>query len=211
MPDVLFRDHDHGPGLVHLAEKDADAREVVGQLAEGDLRVDADAQQTAVHGLARDIVPRDVSLGLRQDLVADELVVLDLGLRVDQDADRLLHGAFLGVFDRGIAGDVTRVALDAATPSAVTVFDSCALAASADAVTNTSIRETSLRKRTIIPPPEGFKIAELYQRPGYGQDLNPATCNPPAPAGGSRVVRALHSRVAWPVFAQRTHKHWHSS
>jgi hypothetical protein len=33
IPDILFCDHDHGPGFMHLAEKDTDGREVIVQFA----------------------------------------------------------------------------------------------------------------------------------------------------------------------------------
>jgi hypothetical protein len=53
LPDILFCDHDHGPRLMHLAEKDTDAREVIVQFAEGDLSSDADAKERSFLRLAQ--------------------------------------------------------------------------------------------------------------------------------------------------------------
>src|SRR3990172_5629804 len=112
LADILFRDHDKRPRLVHLSQQDADAREVVAQLSEGDLGIDADAQERAFRDLAGNGILFDIALGLREDLVADELIILHLGLRIDEDPDGLLHRPLLRVFERRVAGDIRLSVLD---------------------------------------------------------------------------------------------------
>ena len=88
------------------------AERLVTQLAEGNLSGDGDAQEIVFLDLPDDVVAFNVPFGLGKDTVADDLEVLDLRLRIDQDADGLLNGFLLGVGDRRIAGDVHIAALD---------------------------------------------------------------------------------------------------
>jgi len=71
-----------------------------------------DAQQAAIDGFSHDRVLFDVSFGLRQNIVADKLVVLNLGLGVNQDADGLFHSPLLGILDCSVTGYIPGIALD---------------------------------------------------------------------------------------------------